>query len=208
MFSDVCRWQDEEIIGEPRTEFTFILYVYVSKRFARSVCCVICKSAVRFFRNRRKRSQIMPTWSCGNPAVMEKVKVDTEIRKLDQLRAAHRNQQHGIRLQSQIMPTWSCGNPAVMEKVKTDTEIRKLDQLRAAHRNQQHGIRLQIRPLPSEIKERQERIERLVSRYRDARRPRREEFSIRVGNRVFSGKGAREEERRRSPWQCCRVVTT
>jgi N12 class adenine-specific DNA methylase len=53
------------------------------------------------------------------------------------------------------------GNPAVMEKVKTDTEIRKLDQLRAAHRNQQHSIRLQIRSLPSEIKERQERIERL-----------------------------------------------
>ena len=30
----------------------------------------------------------------GNPAVMEKVKVDTEIRKLDQLRASHINQQH------------------------------------------------------------------------------------------------------------------
>ena len=53
------------------------------------------------------------------------------------------------------------GNPAVMEKVKIDTEIRKLDQLRAAHLNQQHSIRLQIRALPSEIKERQERIERL-----------------------------------------------
>ena len=37
----------------------------------------------------------------GNPAVMEKVKVDTEVRKLDQLRAAHLNQQHGIRLQVQ-----------------------------------------------------------------------------------------------------------
>jgi hypothetical protein len=35
----------------------------------------------------------------GNPAVMEKVKVDTEIRKLDQLRAAHLNQQHSIRWQ-------------------------------------------------------------------------------------------------------------
>ena len=33
----------------------------------------------------------------GNPAVMEKVKVDTEIRKLDQLRAGHVNQQHSIR---------------------------------------------------------------------------------------------------------------
>ena len=35
----------------------------------------------------------------GNPAVMEKVKVDTEIRKLDQLRSAHLNQQHNIRWQ-------------------------------------------------------------------------------------------------------------
>jgi len=35
----------------------------------------------------------------GNPAVMEKVKVDTEIRKLDQLRAAHLNQhtEYGLR---------------------------------------------------------------------------------------------------------------
>ena len=54
------------------------------------------------------------------------------------------------------------GNPAVMEKVKIDTEIRKLDQLRAAHLNQQHSIRLQIRSLPSEIKERQERIDAAV----------------------------------------------
>jgi hypothetical protein len=40
----------------------------------------------------------------GNPAVMEKVKVDTEIRKLDQLRAAHLNQQHNIRWQIRNLP--------------------------------------------------------------------------------------------------------
>ncbi len=40
----------------------------------------------------------------GNPAVMEKVKVDTEIRKLDQLRAAHLNQQYRIRLEVQALP--------------------------------------------------------------------------------------------------------
>src|SRR5262249_41444982 len=40
----------------------------------------------------------------GNPAVMEKVKVDTEIRKLDQLRAAHLNQQHAIRMQMHSIP--------------------------------------------------------------------------------------------------------
>jgi hypothetical protein len=85
------------------------------------------------------------------------------------------------------------GNPAVMEKVKTDTEIRKLDQLRAAHRNQQHSIRLQIRSLPSEIKERQERIERLSADIENRDGHAGEEFSMRVGNRVYSGKGARED---------------
>jgi len=35
----------------------------------------------------------------GNPAVMEKVRIDTEVRKLDQLRAVHLNQQHNIRWQ-------------------------------------------------------------------------------------------------------------
>ena len=40
----------------------------------------------------------------GNPAVMEKVKVDTEIRKLDQLRSAHINQQHAIRWEVRQLP--------------------------------------------------------------------------------------------------------
>ena len=40
----------------------------------------------------------------GNPAVMEKVKVDTEIRKLDQLRSSHINQQHNIRWQVKSLP--------------------------------------------------------------------------------------------------------
>jgi N12 class adenine-specific DNA methylase len=85
------------------------------------------------------------------------------------------------------------GNPAVMEKVKVDTEIRKLDQLRAAHLNQQHRIRLQLRSLPSEIGERQERIERLSADIERRDGHAGEEFSLRVGNRVYSGKGAREE---------------
>jgi N12 class adenine-specific DNA methylase len=85
------------------------------------------------------------------------------------------------------------GNPAVMEKVKVDTEIRKLDQLRAAHLNQQHSVRLQIRSLPSEITERRERTETFSADMarRDAQGS--DEFSISVGNRVYSGKGAREE---------------
>jgi N12 class adenine-specific DNA methylase len=85
------------------------------------------------------------------------------------------------------------GNPAVMEKVKTDTEIRKLDQLRAAHLNQQYKIGQQIRALPSEIKGHEQRIGRLTADVaaRDAHAG--EEFSLRVGNRVYAGKGAREE---------------
>jgi N12 class adenine-specific DNA methylase len=85
------------------------------------------------------------------------------------------------------------GNPAVMEKVKVDTEIRKLDQLRAAHLNQQHGIRLQIGSLPSEIRERQERVARLATDMGTRDGHEGDEFSLLVGNRVYSGKGAREE---------------
>ena len=40
----------------------------------------------------------------GNPAVMEKVKVDTEVRKLAQLRASHMNQQHNIRWEVRNLP--------------------------------------------------------------------------------------------------------
>src|ERR1019366_6573144 len=86
------------------------------------------------------------------------------------------------------------GNPAVMEKVKIDTEVRKLDQLRAAHLNQQHSIRLQIHSLPSEIKERQERIARLSADISARDSHAGEEFSLQVGDVMYSaGKGAREE---------------
>jgi N12 class adenine-specific DNA methylase len=40
----------------------------------------------------------------GNPAVTEKVRVDTEIRKLDQLRSAHISQQHAIRWEVRSFP--------------------------------------------------------------------------------------------------------
>jgi N12 class adenine-specific DNA methylase len=85
------------------------------------------------------------------------------------------------------------GNPAVMEKVKIDTEVRKLDQLRAAHLNQQHSIRLQIHSLPSEIRERQERIARLSADVSARDSHTGEEFSMQVGDVMYSGKGAREE---------------
>jgi hypothetical protein len=85
------------------------------------------------------------------------------------------------------------GNPAVMEKVKIDTEIRKLDQLRAAHLNQQHNIRWQLRSLPEKIDDAREAIEHLHADIatRDAHDG--GEFTMTVGNRTFSGKGAREE---------------
>ena len=86
------------------------------------------------------------------------------------------------------------GNPAVVEKIKIDTEIRKLDQLRAVHVNQQRHIRWEIRDLPRHIAETKQRPggnRRLTSSLRNASDA--PEFSMTVGNRVFSGKGAREE---------------
>jgi N12 class adenine-specific DNA methylase len=85
------------------------------------------------------------------------------------------------------------GNPAVMEKVKVDTEIRKLDQLRASHINQQYKIRSQIQGLPSHI-ESGKKYHAAVSAdilARDAHAD--EDFTMKIGNRGFSGKGARED---------------
>jgi N12 class adenine-specific DNA methylase/adenine-specific DNA methylase len=85
------------------------------------------------------------------------------------------------------------GNPAVMEKVKVDTEIRKLDQLRASHVNQQHNIRWQVKNLPDHIRRSKETAERIAADIatRDANAS--DDFTMTVGNRSFSGKGAREE---------------
>jgi N12 class adenine-specific DNA methylase len=94
------------------------------------------------------------------------------------------------------------GNPAVMEKVKIDTEIRKLDQLRAAHLNQQHNIRWQLRSLPEKIDEARQTIEHLHTDIatRDAHDG--AEFTMTVGNRTSSGKGAREE----AGWALTRAI--
>src|SRR5271167_2079072 len=82
------------------------------------------------------------------------------------------------------------GNPAVMEKVKVDTEIRKLDQLRSSHINQQYKIRGQVSSLPGQIN-RDRKYHAAVSvdiHTRDSHAD--EDFTMRVGNREFSGKGA------------------
>jgi hypothetical protein len=85
------------------------------------------------------------------------------------------------------------GNPAVMEKVKVDTEIRKLDQLRSSHINQQYKIRGQVGSLPGQI-DRGRKYHAAVSadiHTRDSHAD--QDFAMKVGNREFSGKGAREE---------------
>jgi SNF2 family DNA or RNA helicase len=84
------------------------------------------------------------------------------------------------------------GNPAVMEKVKVDTEIRKLDQLRASHINQQHNIRWQVRALPEQI-EQGRKYHAAVSADIVRRDAADEAFIMKVANREFSGKGARED---------------
>ncbi len=84
------------------------------------------------------------------------------------------------------------GNPAVMEKVKVDTEVRKLDQLRASHVNQQHNIRWSIKSLPEHIERGQKYHAALTADIgtRDAHAE--DEFTMTIGKREFSGKGARE----------------
>jgi N12 class adenine-specific DNA methylase len=60
----------------------------------------------------------------GNPDVMEKVKVDTEIRKLDQLRASHVNQQHTIRFQVRNLPDHIRRSKETAERIAADIATR------------------------------------------------------------------------------------
>jgi len=85
------------------------------------------------------------------------------------------------------------GNPAVVEKIKIDTEVRKLDQLRAVHANQQRHIRWEIRDLPRQITEAKQHLAHIEGDIETRNAGESAEFSMTVGNRVFSGKGAREE---------------
>jgi hypothetical protein len=84
------------------------------------------------------------------------------------------------------------GNPAVVEKIKIDTEIRKLDQLRAVHANQQRHIRWEIRDLPRQIVEEKQHLAHIEADITTRNASDSEEFSMTVGSRVFSGRGARE----------------
>jgi N12 class adenine-specific DNA methylase len=84
------------------------------------------------------------------------------------------------------------GNPAVVEKIKIDTEVRKLDQLRAIHANQQRHIRWEIRDLPRQITDAKQHLAQIEADIATRNANDADEFSMKVGNRVFSGKGARE----------------
>jgi len=85
------------------------------------------------------------------------------------------------------------GNPAVVEKIKIDTEVRKLDQLRAVHANQQRHIRWEIRDLPRQIVDAKQHLANIEADIATRNASESNEFSMTVGNRAFSGKGAREE---------------
>jgi hypothetical protein len=60
----------------------------------------------------------------GNPAVMEKVRIDTEVRKLDQLRAVHLNQQHKIRWQLRHLPRDIAGARQTLDHLQADLVTR------------------------------------------------------------------------------------
>jgi N12 class adenine-specific DNA methylase/type I restriction-modification system DNA methylase subunit len=85
------------------------------------------------------------------------------------------------------------GNPAVVEKIKIDTEIRKLDQLRAVHANQQRQIRWAMRDLPRQIAEAKDHLAQIEADIATRNANNSDEFVMKVGNRVFSGKGARDD---------------
>lgn len=85
------------------------------------------------------------------------------------------------------------GNPAVVEKIKINTQVRKLDQLRAVHVNQQRHIRWEIRDLPRQIAEAKQHLTHIEADITTRNANHSDDFSMKVGNRVFSGKGARED---------------
>src|SRR4051812_40758629 len=60
----------------------------------------------------------------GNPAVVEKIKIDTEIRKLDQLRAVHANQQRHIRWDIRDLPRHIADTKQQLADVEADIALR------------------------------------------------------------------------------------
>ena len=80
-----------------------------------------------------------------------------------------------------------------MEKVKVDTEIRKLDTLRSAHRNQQYKIRGQLSSLPDQIQRAKNDVAKVTADIETREANASDDFTMAVGNKTFSGDGARKE---------------
>ena len=85
------------------------------------------------------------------------------------------------------------GNPLVMEKVRVDTEIRKLDALRASHQNQLYRVTREVSELPFSVERSRQLIVQIQADIALRDRNETESFSMTIGNRTFTGKGAREE---------------
>jgi hypothetical protein len=80
-----------------------------------------------------------------------------------------------------------------MEKVRVDTEIRKLDALRATHQNQLYRVGRQMAELPYSIERSRQMIAQIQADIALRNTQDTESFSMKIGNREYSGKGAREE---------------
>ena len=84
------------------------------------------------------------------------------------------------------------GNPLVMEKVKVDTEIRKLDALRAAYQNQLFRTRCEMAELPYQIERARQLVQNIAADIELRNSHSTDTFTMRVGPKEYSGKGARE----------------
>ena len=69
----------------------------------------------------------------GNPAVVEKIKIDTEIRKLDQLRAVHANQQRHIRWEIRDLPRQIAETKQRLAEIEADIAAQERQRLRGVH---------------------------------------------------------------------------
>jgi N12 class adenine-specific DNA methylase len=117
--------------------------------------------------------------------IQEVMRGETSVRQAEDLES-------GALIYAEIKAIAS-GNPAVVEKIKIDTEIRKLDQLRAVHTNQQRHIRWEIRDLPRQIVEEKQHLAHIEADITTRNTNESNDFRMTVGNRIFSGKGAREQ---------------
>jgi hypothetical protein len=124
--------------------------------------------------------------------------LETKARFIQQVMRGETSVREAVDLESSALTyaeikAIASGNPAVIEKIKIDTEIRKLDQLRTVHGNQQRHIRWEIRDLPRQVDDAKQHLAQLEADISKRDHNSTADFEMTVGNRFFSGKGAREE---------------